>query len=455
MSEFISTLFFFLVALGILITVHELGHFLVARKLGVKVLRFSVGFGKAVLRYRSRRDGTEYVLAALPLGGYVKMLDEREAPVPPEEASLAFNRQSLGVRSAIVAAGPIFNLLFAVLAYWVVLVTGETGAKAIVGEVIEPSVAEHGGFQTGDEIEAVGERKTPTWESVVYALFSESLAGQDLVIRVRDAGGSERVRWLESDAVLELADQGQVLKALGLIPFRPPIPPVVGDIVAGEPAQQAGLAKGDRVLSADGQPIDTWGAWVEWVRERPGQSFEVEVQRGGRILALELTPRAVETEDGVIGRIGAGVSVPEGFYDEYRAEVSYAPVEAIGQAFSRTWDMGALMLKMLGRMIIGEASIKNLSGPISIAETAGRSASYGVSYFIKFLAIVSISLGVLNLLPIPVLDGGHLLYFLIEAIKGGPLSETVLELGQKIGIAFLLALMTLVFYLDISRLLGS
>jgi len=454
MGSFLYTVAAFLVALGILITVHEFGHFWVARRLGVKVLRFSIGFGAPLWKRVGKVDATEYVIAALPLGGYVKMLDEREGPVAASERERAFNRQPLRVRSAIVAAGPLFNLLFAVIAYWAVAVSGENGLRPLVGTVEADSIAETAGFEPGDELLAVAGRPTPTWETAVYALLAESLGEHDLAIRVRGEDSAEHVRWLDASGLLGLAENGQILESLGLSPLRPRLPAVVAEVLPGEAAAQGGMLPGDEILRAGGNEIEDWAAWVEMVRAHPGEAIEVEVRRAGQTLPLVITPNLVDGDEEPVGRIGASVAVPEGLYDPYRVEVRYGPLEALPVAAQRTWDMSLLMVKMLGRMLLGEASVKNLSGPITIAESAGKSASYGMSYFLKFLAVVSISLGVLNLLPIPVLDGGHLLYFAIEAIKGGPVSERALEVGQRIGLAVLLALMTLAFYLDISRLLG-
>lgn len=454
MTSYLSYAFYFLIALGVLITVHEYGHFLVARRLGVKVLKFSLGFGNPLWSSRLGRDQTEFVVAILPLGGYVKMLDEREEPVVPEERHRAFNQQSLAVRAAIVAAGPICNLLFAVLTYWLVLVWGETGLRPLVDMVDRGSIAEQVGFKSGDEIFAIGNRPSPTWESVVYGLLAESLKSGGIAVRVRRDGEQEAVRWLSADQLQRITEDGQVMHRLGLSPKRPALPPVLGEVIPGEAADEAGLRQGDRILTAEGVPVADWSSWVDLVRAKPGQRIQIEIQREDGRQWLYLIPRVTGAEREAVGRIGASVQIPEGFQDQYRIQMRYGPVDALGEAFRRTWEMSALMLNMFGRMLIGQASIDNLSGPIAIAESAGRSASYGLSYFLKFLAVVSISLGVLNLLPIPILDGGHLFYLLMEWIKGSPLSERVMDIGQRIGLAILLSLMTLAMYVDISRFLG-
>ena len=444
----------FILALGILITVHEFGHFWVARRLGVKVLRFSVGFGRPLLRHQRGPGATEYVLASIPLGGYVKMLDEREDPVPAEQAHLAFNRQVLWKRAAIVTAGPLSNLLFAVLAYWAIFVTGDAGLRPVVGAVEPGSVAAEAGFQRGDEVQRIADRSTPTWESAVFALMAEALDGEDLTVLVRDASGAEQHRWIEGGRLAELPEDPNIFDRLGLSPERPRLPPVIGELTPGEPAEQAGLKLGDRVLAVDGKPVEDWRDWVETVRARPGEPMRVDLDRGGERTEVTVTPRALEVDGTEIGRIGAGVEVREDLMDAYRVEVRYGPLDALGQALGKTFDMSQLMVRVIGRMLVGQASVENLSGPITIAETAGRTASYGLDSFVKFLAVVSISLGVLNLMPIPILDGGHLLYFFIEWVKGSPLSEQAQLQGQKVGMVLLAALMTLAFYVDLSRLFG-
>jgi regulator of sigma E protease len=400
------------------------------------------------------RDGTEYVLAAIPLGGYVKMLDEREGDVPEAEVHRAFNRQSLPVRSAIVAAGPAFNFAFAILAYWLVFVIGDVGTRPLVGQVNDGSPAAAAGFQPGDLVRRVNGEETPTWELVVYELLSAGVAQVPADVEVVGDGGYVERRQLPPDVLHRLAEERDALGVLGIKPDRPTLPAVIGEVVAGESAERAGLRVGDRLLAVDGQPIRDWREWVEYVQARPGERLRVDVDRGGERLGLSIVPAAVERAGSVTGRIGAGVAIGDDAFERYRAEVRYGPVKALGAAVHKTWDLSALTLKVVWKMLVGEASVNNLSGPITIAQTAGKSASVGFVHFLKFLALVSVSLAVLNLLPIPVLDGGHLAYFAIEAIKGGPLSESAQLVGQRIGLAILFGLMALALYLDLARLLA-
>jgi regulator of sigma E protease len=455
MNSLLFTLFYFILALAILITVHEFGHFWVARKLGVKVLRFSIGFGKPLVRYVSPKDATEYVVASIPLGGYVKMLDEREAPVPEALQAQAFNRQSLPVRSAIVVAGPLFNFLFAVLAFWFIFVTGDTGLKPLIGEIERASLAQQSGFTAGDEILSIDETPTPTWENVIYVMLAKALEQDSLNVRVFNQDSGERNIRLPSQTLPKMADEGLLLTNLGITPKRPELPAVIEEVTDGEPADQAGLMPGDRIVRVEGKAIQHWAEWVGYVKEHPDQLLELEIDRGGDYQKLNITPKGVDGDDGErYGRIGAGVEISEELIKEYQAIVRYGPVEAVGHALTKTWDLSVLMLKMLGKMLIGEISFKSLGGPLSIADSAGKSASYGIDYFIKFLAMVSVSLGVLNMLPIPILDGGHLFYFLIEAIQGHPVSEQIMEKGQRIGLLILLAVMSLALYVDFNRYLG-
>lgn len=454
MNSVLLSVVAFMVALGILITVHEFGHFWVARRMGVKVLRFSVGFGKPLWRWRGGRDDTEYVIGALPLGGYVKMLDEREEPVAQEELHRAFNRQPLGARFAIVAAGPLFNFAFAIFAYWLMFILGITGTRPMIGEVVPGSYADQAGLRAGQEIVAVDDRATPTWEAAVLALLRGAMDREVVSVQVRDAAGQPLDRSLDLRAAPDLVEGAGVLDKLGIRPWRPQVAPVIGGLEPGGAAERAGLAVGDRIVAADGQRMDTWEAWADYVRTRPGGMIKVDVVRDGQERMVEVQPQRLERDGEVIGYIGAAADVPRDIAQKMRAEVRYGPLEAVGTALGKTWEMSALTLEMLWKMVVGEASVKNISGPISIAQYAGQSASIGFTSFLSFLAIVSVSLGVLNLLPIPVLDGGHLMYYLMELVKGSPVSEHAQLLGQRIGIAVLLVLMGLAFYNDLTRLFG-
>lgn len=446
----------FLVAIGLLISVHEFGHFWVARRLGVKVLRFSIGFGRPLWSRRAGADATEYVIAAIPLGGYVKMVDEREGEVAAADLPRSFNRQSLGTRTAIVAAGPLFNLAFAVFAYWALFVIGVEGLRPVVGAVSPDSVAAASGLRSGDEIIAVEGRATATWEAASFALMDALVSGDQTGLEVRDGDGRMSQLVLRTSDGHRYLEGGALLDNLGLQPWQPTIPAVIEAVQPGSAAQRAGLQSGDQVVAAAGEPIADWHAWVEFVRARPGVTFEVTVVRDGTRLRLALTPDTVSVEGGGShGRIGAQARVPEDLFAGMRAVHRYGPFEAVGEAARKSWNMATLMLTMLGKMVVGEASLDNISGPISIAEYAGRTASIGLTPFLSFLALISISLGVLNLLPIPLLDGGHLMYYLIELVKGSPVSEAFEAAAQRIGIALLLLLMGLAFYNDLARLFGG
>jgi len=454
MIDFLQSALAFILALGLLVTVHEFGHFWVARRVGVKILRFSIGFGKPIYRRSFGSDRTEFVIAAIPLGGYVKMLDEREGEVAAEELGRAFNRQTLAARFAVVLAGPGFNLLFAILAYWLMFMIGVSGLRPIVGEVQPGSIAEHAGLRQGQEIRTVDGRETPTWEAVVQAILQELLDTQRARLTV--VQGEDQIQDLELDlGSLQLDDvgQGQFFEQLGIGRYNPRIEPVIGRLIDGGAAQRDGLKTGDRILSVNGSAVTAWGQWVEFVQAHPGQRLDVELSRDGQPLHVELTPARLETDDGVIGRIGAVVADPEQVRRLFALE-RYGPVSALGKALARTWDMSTLTLKVLGKMLTGQASVKNLSGPISIAQYAGQSAHIGAAAFLAFLGIVSVSLGVLNLLPIPVLDGGHLMYYLIELVARRPLSEAVQVIAQQIGLVALLGLMSIAVYNDIMRIIN-
>ncbi len=454
MDDILLKILAFIVAIGVLVAVHEFGHFWVARRLGVKVLRFSIGFGRPLWRRQAGPDEPEYVVAAIPLGGYVKMLDEHEGPVAPEERHRAFNRQSLWVRTAVVVAGPAFNFLFAIIAFWGVLTLGETGIRPLIGTVAPGSAAARAQFSPGDEILSINGQTTPTWSLALQEMATASLADPALRVAVRDAAGETRERVVPSSEVGDLAETTDLLEHLGMAPERPAVPAVFGRVLPGEPADLAGLRDGDRILSADGGTVPDWNAWVDYVQARPGISIDLLIERDGEQKQIRLTPAPYAQDDAVIGRIGASNQPVPGMLERYRVQYRMGPAEALPAALQRTWEYSVLTLKVIWRVLTGQASIHNLSGPITIADAAGKTASIGFVYFLKFLAIVSISLGVLNLLPVPVLDGGHLLYFAIEAVKGSPLSEAAMLQGQKIGLVMLLGLMTLAFYVDILRLLS-
>lgn len=451
--ELLTTLLSFILAIGILVAVHEFGHFWVARRVGVRVLRFSIGFGRPLWRHEGK-DGTEYVIAAIPLGGYVKMLDEREGEVAPADIPYSFNSQSKQGRALIVAAGPALNFLFAILAYWLVFSLGEEAMRPLVGQVAPASIAASAGVQPGDELLRIGDARVQSWEQGLFALLEAAVDGQDLALLVRGPNGNERTLWLPAAGLSNLIkDEGDIFAKLGLAPRR--LPAVIGELVKGEAAEQAGLLPGDRILKANGQLLESWFDWVELIRKSPGRPMQLELERAGSILELELKVGRQEQGGEQIGRVGAGVQVPPGWFEDMQTLVRYDPLTAFGMALKKTADISTLSLRVLWKMLTGQASVRNLGGPISIAQSAGQSASHGLVSFLKFLALVSVSLGVLNLLPIPVLDGGHLVYILIEAIKGKPLSDKALEQTQRLGMAFLLSLMLLSFYVDIIRLLNQ
>ncbi len=446
--DLMHTLFYFVVAVGILVAFHEFGHFWVARKLGIKVLRFSVGFGRVLWSFQKKPGDTEYVLSVIPLGGYVKMVDEREGPVSPEDLPYAFNRKPLASRAAVVAAGPVFNWLLAVLLFWVVLVVGEIGIKPLLGTVKESTLAAAAGFKEGDLIVSVNGENTPTWTQAIGMILSEALDGGDTVtVKVKTQDDQEVVKTLDIGSA-DTANPELFYKQLGLEPWTPKLKPVVDRVLPDSAASAAGLKSGDLIVSTDQVPITDWMQWVEIVKKNPDTPLHLVVERDSVALSLTITPRRVDDE----GKIGASVYVPEALKEAVSVEYSLPPLAAIPVAFETTWRYSVVTLKMMGNMLIGRASVENLSGPVGIAQIAGQSAAMGLVPFMKFLALVSVSLGVLNLLPIPVLDGGHLLFFAIEGIKGSPVSEKIQVFFQQIGIAVLMSLMALAMVLDVQRL---
>ena len=442
----------FVVAVGILVAVHEFGHFWVARRLGVRVLRFSIGFGRSIWTRRGA-DGTEYAIGILPLGGYVKMLDEQDADVPEADRERAFNRKPLWARSAIVLAGPAFNFLFAVFAWWLVYMVGFAGLKAVVGEVTPGLLAERAGLGTGDAVVAVEGREATTWSAVVVAILGEALDQDRVELQwmAPDRGiesGSLDLRGVNLDGLTS----GSFFATLGIEPAVPASPPVIGAVNEGEAADRAGMRPGDVVVRALGQPIGSWTEWVRFVRERPEVEFPVEVRRGVEIVTLAMRPAAVEHGGETIGRIGAVLDQDAMLTKDWYVTERRTPWEAAVRATGRTWEITSLTVGLLWKMIRLELSSEHLSGPITIARYARDSASGGFTRFLEFLAIVSVSLGILNLLPIPVLDGGHLLIQLAEALKGGPLSPRTMFLGYQAGLVLLVGLMGLALYNDLMRL---
>lgn len=445
----------FVVAIGILVTVHEFGHYWVARRLGVKVLRFSIGFGRAIWSKRAGPDDTEYVIAAIPLGGYVKMLDEAEGNVAPAERHRAFNRQKLAVRFAIVFAGPLFNFLFAVLAYGAMFMIGVSGMRPLIGDVTPDSLSADAGLRAGQEIVSVEGRPTRTWESVIQAVMGTTLRQGLMQMEVRGEDDVKLSTQLDlSTVVVDELTRGQFFDTLGMEPFSPSVPARIGWIEQGSPAERAGLKEGDLIANADGEPVANWDAWVVYVRERPGTPIGVQVEREGALYDLSLTPDSVADAGQTIGRIGAAVSTSRESFEHLYVTERYGVLASLGRGVVKTWDVSELTVRMLWKMLTFEVSVENLSGPISIAQYAGVSAQIGLSRFLDFLAIVSVSLGILNLLPIPLLDGGHLMYYCVELLRGKPVSEEVQFIGQRLGIAFLVGLMSVAFYNDIARLFG-
>lgn len=454
MNDVLSSALWFVVAIGVLVAFHEFGHFWVARRLGVKVLRFSVGFGRPLFTRRGA-DGCEYVLAAIPLGGYVKMLDEREGEVAVHEAPQAFNRQPPWKRFLIVAAGPVANLLLAVAFFWLVLVLGQPGLKPVVQAPPAASAAARAGVQEGEVILRVNGEAVATWTQLRTLLLEKVVAQRALHLELQrtvDQPEQRRTLALSLDGVR--IDPELLFDDLGLSPFQPLVEPVLSMVEPGGAAEQAGFQAGDRLLSRDGEAISDWQAWATWVRAHPGVVTEIVFQRGDQTLSKAVLLGQVEEGGKRLGRFGARINIDSARWDALRAEDRLPPLAAIPAAIDQTWRMSILTLKMFGRMFTGEVSVKNVSGPLQIAEAAGFSASIGPAAFFSFLALVSVSLAVLNLLPVPVLDGGHLLFTAVEMVRGAPLSERVQLLGQKFGLTFLALLMGLAFYNDLSRLIG-
>jgi regulator of sigma E protease len=450
------TIIAFIVALGCLIVIHELGHYAVARACGVKVLRFSVGFGKPLWVKRLGRDATEWVVAAFPLGGYVKMLDEREGPVASEDLPRAFNRQTVWRRFAIVIAGPAANFLLAIALYWALFIHGIPGIKPVIGGPPPATAAYAAGFAAGDTLVRIAEEPVSTWQDARWILLQHAVQKSVVLIEVRSAGGSIDWRKLDLSGLSPSDLDSDFLRTLGMSRLLPKLKPVISELVSGGAGERAGLKAGDEVVAIGNQRIETWDQVVNTVRSQPGSLLVLEIRRNGKLQPpISITPEVTVVNGQKIGRIGAAPRVDPSTLAGMIVEVRYGPWESLVRAFAKTWETSVFSLKMLGRMIIGDVSLKNLSGPITIADYAGQSAQNGVISYLLFLALISISLGVLNLLPIPLLDGGHLMYYTFEIFNGRPISERVVEIGQHVGMALLFTLMAFALYNDITRLLVS
>ena len=453
--SFLHTLVSFIVALGVLIVVHEYGHYLAARLCNVRVLRFSVGFGRPLATWRLGRDATEWSIAAIPFGGYVKMLDEREAPVDAEEVHRAFNRQSVGRRFLIVIAGPAFNFLFAIAVYAALFMHGLPEARPILAAPAAGTLAHTAGFSAGDSVRSIEGDAIATWQDLRWRVLQGALQREALRVEVSGARGDIAMHVLDLRSYPSEDVESDALEKIGLRLYRPPLPPVIGRVVPGGAAERAGLLPEDRVVKAGGEDIASWEQVVHAIRGRPGEVLGLIVERGGARLRIDVLPDTAAENGTRIGRIGVAPSIPAAESDRIVVRVSYGPLQSIAKAAGKTWDISIFSLRMLGKMLLGEVSWKHLSGPVTIADYAGQSAQMGWLAYATFLALISISLGVLNLLPIPLLDGGHLMYYSVEIIKGSPVSERAMDLGQRVGLALLLVVMAFAFYNDLNRLFSG
>ena len=465
------TLFAFIVTIGLLVTIHEYGHFQVARWCGVKVLRFSIGFGKPLWQKTFGKDKTEFVLAAIPLGGFVKMLDENELKAEREqkaeqeanpnlpkttysEAELqrAFNRQNVWKRIAIVSAGPLANLLLAIVLYWGLFMLGVTGTRPIIGDVAKDSLAAQASLTSGEVIQTINGEPVSSWQEARWILLEESLESKSVKIEAINQT-NELFQHTLSFAGINNDSEIDVLKKIGIAEYRPIIPAIIGEILADSAAEQAGFKVDDKILSIDSVTINNWEQVVNIVKASPNKELWFEIERAQKIVRIAAIPEKAEENGVSVGRIGAAVKMDKKQLDKLLVEFNYSPLVSLQKAAIRTWDTSIFSLKMLGKMLMGQVSLKSISGPVTIADYAGKSANMGLKTFLSFLALVSISIGVLNLLPIPVLDGGHLMYYMVEIFKGSPVSENIMLVGQKIGFVILGLLMTIAIFNDVTRLL--
>jgi regulator of sigma E protease len=446
-------IWYFLLALAVLIAVHEYGHYLAARLCGVKVLRFSLGFGRTVFLRRVGPDQTEWAISLIPLGGYVRMLDESEGPVAHSERHRAFNRQPVWKRVIVVVAGPLANFLLAIVVYWAMFMHGSHELPAVLGPVANVSAAERAGLVEGERIVSVDGEQVASWADVRWLIVDRGIDRKSVEVVATAPDGSTQIGMLDLSNVVIDDRANDVMSQIGLSPVLPHVPAVIGTVVGGGAGERAGLREGDRILAVNGQAIGDFREFARVVARLPGQAVMLRVQRGANALDVPATPELVPGSEPARGRLGVGVREDREAVERSLVLVSYGPLEAMSKAVAQTWHTTTFSLKVMWKMVVGEVSIRNVSGPVTIADYAGQTARAGFEAYMRFLALVSISLGVLNLLPVPILDGGHLLYYVAEAIRGKPLSERVMELGQKAGFAILASLMALAFFNDINRLL--
>lgn len=454
MFDFIWNLSSFIVALGILITVHEYGHYWVARKNGVKVERFSVGFGQPIWR-KTDKHGTEFVVALIPLGGYVKMLDERVDNVSLEDKDKTFNSKSVYQRIAIIGAGPFANFAFAILAFYLMFLIGVPSIKPVVGDIIVDSIAAKAKLPSNVEIVQVGQHKTLDWQDVNQALVSR-IGNETLVIKTKGLDSQYiTTTTLQTKNWTFSPDKESAFASLGIMPFRPAVHTILSHVAKGSAAEEAGLKIGDELVSLNGKLInDDWRTFSEEIKTYPNQEVNVSIKRAGKIENLVVIPKSTERNGKNLGYLGVAPQIDE-WPSQYKINLQHGPIDAIGQSINKTWDLVVFSFDMIGKLFTGDVSVKNLSGPISIAQGAGNSAGHGLVYFLSFLALISINLGIINLLPLPVLDGGHLLYYFVELVTGKPVPEKFQEIGFRFGTIALLSLMGIALFNDFSRVLGS
>ncbi|HSI27746.1 MAG TPA: RIP metalloprotease RseP [Methylophilus sp.] len=450
----------FIVAIGVLVTIHEFGHYLAARSCGVRVLKFSIGFGKPIFQYQRTPQSTQWVLSWIPLGGYVKMLDSRdtesltstEHPATTADWARAFDRQKVAAKMWIVFAGPLANLLLAFVCYWGLIAQGEVGLKPYIGPVESGSLAAQAKLRSGDLVVSLDGKPVGTWQDAQWQLLEAWVAHRSLSVVTRTVQGESHTHVL-AISKLPGEPEGDVLQKVGISMLMPVIPAVVGQVLPGSVAEKSGLQVGDHIVRVNNKPVEDWQQFVKLVRANPSQPLKVEYQRSGEILQVKLLPETVVEAGQKIGRLGAGVNMDAVDLKPYRVERHYTVAEAAVRAVHRVQETIVFTLKMIGKMLTGQASLKSISGPVSIADAAGETAGLGLKPYIGFIALLSISIAVMNLLPIPVLDGGHLLYHMAELIRGEPLPDKVLEIGQRIGLGLLGALMFIAFFNDINRYL--